>query len=382
MASLAALSQSSISLLPGDTSVAHLFKDVASPKALRDWIYTDNPILSLHITSFSDATCVGLGMSHTIADAGAARVIVYAWNQVLAGKAPPPLPERLFSSKDSKGAREPVFDPDPFDIVKLGHDGKDAAVAPHLVRGWRLFLQLVVIVLELVLYRREVKRLIHLPKAFVQDLHKDAMRDLPTGTWVSSNDVVSAWLVKTAFPHSRYPHGVTYVQTIDLRGKNVGIAPTALGNRFLRTLTRVDTSLGPLTIQKNAVAIRQSIQCHTTEEEIRRQAALRASRHSFDDHFYRVGKSIYFLNSSATSMMGPIMDWSGASCADSVARNPSNLVSPRWIWAIVDLDGLPERHASYMTRDREGAFWIQLIRAEKDWNAIEHELAGQAVIVN
>ncbi|CAD6586543.1 MAG: hypothetical protein CYPHOPRED_003606, partial [Cyphobasidiales sp. Tagirdzhanova-0007] len=355
--------------------------DVASPKALRDWIYTDNPILSLHITSFSDATCVGLGMSHTIADAGAARVIVYAWNQVLAGKAPPPLPERLFSSKDSKGAKEPVFDPDPCDIVAEGHDGKEAAVAPYLVRGWRLFLYFALFVLDLVLHRRETKRLIHLPKTFVQDLHKDVMRDLPTGTWVSSNDVISAWLVKTAFPHSRYPHGVTYVQLFNLRGKNVGIAPTAFGNRVLRTLAHIDTSLGSSMIQKNAVAIRRNIQIHTTKEEIQRQAAFKGARRNHNDTFYRVGESLFFNNSSVTSAIGAEMDWSGASYADSVAKNSSSLVSPRWIWVIVDLNGWPERNSSYMIRDREGAFWMQLNLREKDCVALERELAGQAMVI-
>ena len=334
--------------------MAYLFKDVASPKALRDWIYTDTPILSLHVTSFSDATCVGLGVSHTIADAGAARIMVSAWDQVLAGKSPPPLPERLFSSNELQRRRGPLCDTDPLDVMAKGHDGKGAAVALCLVRGWRLFLLQAAFVLDLVWHRREKKRLIYLPKAFVQDLHKDAMQDLPAGQWMSSTDVVGAWLVKTAFPISRCPHGVTYVQFFDLRGRSVGISPTALGNPMLRTLVRIDTSPGSSILQKNAVAIRRNIQIHTTKEEIQRQAAFRVARRNYDELFYRVGESLLFYNSSATSAMGSEMDWSGASYADSVAKNSSNLVSPRWIWAIVDLDGWPERYSSYMTRDREG----------------------------
>ncbi|CAD6586530.1 MAG: hypothetical protein CYPHOPRED_003600, partial [Cyphobasidiales sp. Tagirdzhanova-0007] len=79
LSSLASLSSSAVTLLPSESSIAHLFEDKASPKVLNDWISADMPIVSLHITSFRDSTCIGLKLPHCVADGGATRLLVAAW---------------------------------------------------------------------------------------------------------------------------------------------------------------------------------------------------------------------------------------------------------------------------------------------------------------
>ncbi|KAF8918378.1 hypothetical protein CPB85DRAFT_1558231 [Mucidula mucida] len=52
----------------------------------------DAPIINLHITCFTDVTCVGVGIPHAVADAPGICIILRAWTSVLAGDfLPPPL---------------------------------------------------------------------------------------------------------------------------------------------------------------------------------------------------------------------------------------------------------------------------------------------------
>ena len=316
-------------------------------------------------------------MPHTVADGSTARIVIYGWTQILAGKTPPPLPPRIPGK--NKEAGETYIDA--MATVAEGHNGEEAAIAPYRIRGFVLFLFIVTVVIDLILNRREKKRLIHVPKAFVQSLHTKASQGLPEGEWVSQSDAVAAWLVKTAFPHSRFPRGVTFMQIIDLRGRHKRIPLTSLGNPMLRSPSWIDTSLGDAVLQEGARAIRRAVQLHASKDELGRQAALRVAYGDYAFNFYRINKSQFFSGDNGTSIKGQEMDWSGASYNDNSAMKSSAEVSPKWMWGIININRLPERNTSYMTRDREGAYWIQLNLREKDWIAMETDLADQAVIV-
>ena len=57
-----------------------------APETIEDFIYQDIPQLSLHITSFNNATLVALSWPHTLMDALSRKALIHNWSLVLAGK--------------------------------------------------------------------------------------------------------------------------------------------------------------------------------------------------------------------------------------------------------------------------------------------------------
>ena len=53
------------------------------PQCLDDYIFTDRPMLGLHIVSFVDATLITLSWSHVLADALGNKALFDAWSLVL-----------------------------------------------------------------------------------------------------------------------------------------------------------------------------------------------------------------------------------------------------------------------------------------------------------
>lgn len=76
------------SIQPGPQLFLPLLEGPNGPKVLADYLYTDEPILSLHITSFQDATLVALKWPHTM-DVKALSGIVTGWMACLNNQDPP-----------------------------------------------------------------------------------------------------------------------------------------------------------------------------------------------------------------------------------------------------------------------------------------------------
>ena len=311
---------------------------------------------------------------------------MYAWTQVLAGELPPAINigSRVNATAES---RETV---DPFSAVAKDYKAEEAVVAPFLLRGLLWLFWLLPVILDIfVLKKRDKKLLLHLPRAFVQRLQDEVMQGLPTGEWVSSSDVVASWLVNTAYPHSRFPKGVTYQQPFDLRGRSKAVPVNSLGNPMLVTFAWMDTSQSAA-IQEGARAIRLAVHQQTTPAETGKQAALfiarRNSKHnskySTNFMFYRVGRSQIVWGDSGASLKGHEMDWSAAKANNDDGRGTSEPLSPRWIWPIIDINGQTERNQLYMNRDGEGNFWIQLNMSEKDWSAVEGRFREQVDVLD
>ncbi|ELR06042.1 hypothetical protein VC83_02271 [Pseudogymnoascus destructans] len=57
-----------------------------APATLEDYLTNDTPILSLDITSFNDATIIGLIWPHVLMDVMGQQALLRGWSLVLAGK--------------------------------------------------------------------------------------------------------------------------------------------------------------------------------------------------------------------------------------------------------------------------------------------------------
>lgn len=80
------------------------------PRSLDAYLYTDRPLISVHVVSFNDATFVSLSHPHTVCDVSGIKNILDAWALVVAGREADVLPLESSNPLESlgKAPAEPV----------------------------------------------------------------------------------------------------------------------------------------------------------------------------------------------------------------------------------------------------------------------------------
>ncbi|KAJ5659176.1 transcriptional regulator sdnM [Penicillium longicatenatum] len=150
------------------------------------------PSISLHITSFRDATLVALIWPHVLMDAIGAKSLLEAWSSVLAGReedVPPVLGAREDMLR-STGAMHEGDTPEEFGLEKWRLKG--ISMIMFLLRFvWNKFWN----------PRRE-RRILLLPKSDFGKIREQARMDVPRGSgvdeelFISDSDILTAWLAR------------------------------------------------------------------------------------------------------------------------------------------------------------------------------------------
>ncbi|KAI1110651.1 hypothetical protein F5Y14DRAFT_428313 [Nemania sp. NC0429] len=159
------------------------------PQSINDYIYRDEPQLSMHIVSFEDATLVNLSWPHTFLDAMGRRELIQAWTAVLEGR------------DDDVKPLHGVYD-DP--LKDFGIGPQQPYMLAHLaLTGWNKVVFIARMIFELVWYPKEEVRIVCLPAAHVQKLRAEAMADLEARhrgdgekPFVSDGDIVTGWITR------------------------------------------------------------------------------------------------------------------------------------------------------------------------------------------
>ncbi|RDA87076.1 hypothetical protein CP532_0187 [Ophiocordyceps camponoti-leonardi (nom. inval.)] len=184
------------------------------PKTLQDMISRDLPQISLHITSFSDATLVAVAWPHTLMDAIGQQALLRSWSLVLAGReqeVPPVLGARKdileeLEEEESEEERESLA----LERNRLGLFGSVAMIARFKWdRFWSPSLEL---------------RAIYLPGKILRSLQAKAQKQIreysqdDDGSFVSEGDVLTAWIAQ-AISQSRPgpPRPLTLVSFFNAR---------------------------------------------------------------------------------------------------------------------------------------------------------------------
>jgi hypothetical protein len=122
-----------------------------APEKLEDFIYQDIPQLSLHITSFNDATLVALLWPHTLMDVMGQQALLHGWSLVLAGReseVPPML-----------GAREDAL----YIATDKSVEQEEFIVGQKQLRGWSMLMFVLRFVWDLLWNQVVETRTIFLP---------------------------------------------------------------------------------------------------------------------------------------------------------------------------------------------------------------------------
>ncbi|KAM3089601.1 hypothetical protein ACMFMG_001185 [Clarireedia jacksonii] len=160
-----------------------------APKTVDDLLHRDEPLISLHITSFLDATLVGLLVPHTMTDIMGISAIMEAWTLILAG--------RHAEVLQLHGARDDIID----EIIKFSDDEQQPLIlASEEITGLNLLRMGYHFFRDLYLGPKPQAKTIYLPQWFVSQLWQRANEDLsPTHTgekppFISEGDVLAAWI--------------------------------------------------------------------------------------------------------------------------------------------------------------------------------------------
>ncbi|KAF7303619.1 hypothetical protein MIND_00591200 [Mycena indigotica] len=188
------------------------------PNTVQDLLKPNTPLVHIHVTTFNDITFVGVTSTHAMFDAMGTKIFLHAWTRVLSGE---PL-------DDIPGM--------PWDVAPFS-----SFASQTFPKGWvqRGLFKLGFISRWLWSFRFKrrlrldpflVGMAICMPKAFLERHKQDVMAELQDAgskEWVSSSDVLLAWLVKLCYSYRQDTTVVHMNIPSNLRERRV--FPTASG---------------------------------------------------------------------------------------------------------------------------------------------------------
>ncbi|CAI6249692.1 unnamed protein product [Periconia digitata] len=232
-----------------------------APKTISDYVGSDRPLTGLRVVSLKDATIVNLHWLHAAADGMALKAILDNWQLCLQGReAEVP----LLHGFEEDPLRELGLHPkEKFDLE--GSELSKWGTASYALRnGYNIAIG------------AKETRTVCIPGSFLKKLRETALEDLrkagETDTFVTDNDLITAWFSRLAFSHLPSSKPCTIMQAMSIRrALEKDLLPAGrpyVSNclsytSVLKTKKEVDQSLGLL-----AKDIRRGINKHGSREQI------------------------------------------------------------------------------------------------------------------
>ncbi|OBS20406.1 hypothetical protein FPOA_06777 [Fusarium poae] len=158
------------------------------PTSIDDYLYTDQPILGLHIVSFKDATLVTLHWLHIACDALGMKGLIEGWVNAMKSLE---IPEQQGFDYDPLAE----FGKHPKEVHKLA-DQRMTTASMLTYAAWNGY--------SLAVAKKET-RMVCIPGWFLKKLHATALEELVASgvknPFVTENDVLVAWWSRIAISH-------------------------------------------------------------------------------------------------------------------------------------------------------------------------------------
>ncbi|KAK6857717.1 hypothetical protein PG995_005416 [Apiospora arundinis] len=233
-----------------------------APATIEDFLRCDAPQLSLHITSFNDATLVGLSWPHTLMDVMGQQALLRSWSLMVAGRESEVLPV-LGAREDlmCAAADAPVEKEQPF------HAGEKQLSGFSMLSFGARFAT------DLLLNRVVETRTIYMPRKAVAELQRQAQADLAAGDgsggeapFLSEGDVLTAWVARAVALSLPKPRPMTVLQVLNARFRLPSLASASgvyIQNMALAAFTFLSPEvargpLGPIAAQNRRCLAEQS----------------------------------------------------------------------------------------------------------------------------
>lgn len=161
------------------------------PRTLDDWLYSDRPLLDIHVVAFEDATLVTITFMHLVTGASGMRQILRAWSDVLNGR------------EEEVGALEGIGDDLLTDHIYESEPNEYVHYDKRLTRLKKLVF-LIYAFWDWFWFPAAESRLICIPGVYVDRMRDQAIQDLSHGAvpgqespFISDGDVLLAWATRT-----------------------------------------------------------------------------------------------------------------------------------------------------------------------------------------
>uniref|UniRef100_A0A0B7KAZ0 Uncharacterized protein n=1 Tax=Bionectria ochroleuca TaxID=29856 RepID=A0A0B7KAZ0_BIOOC len=135
------------------------------PHNMEDYLSSDEPLLSLRVVVFLDATIVSLAWPHAVMDAMGMATVIQAWSLAIAGM------ENEILTID--GVRDDLLYQ-----ATLKPAAEKFALEPYMLIGFRFYLLILRFICDILFGGRRENRIIYLPQKSVQKLHSQAMCEI------------------------------------------------------------------------------------------------------------------------------------------------------------------------------------------------------------
>ncbi|KAK1673230.1 hypothetical protein BDP55DRAFT_556780 [Colletotrichum godetiae] len=349
------------------------------PKSMQDFIYRDEPQLSLHIESFNDATLVSLTWLHTLFDGMGRQELLIAWTATLEGR-----------DNDVKPFHG--FDTDP--LTELGKNPTEPFVlADQQLSVWGLIRFILRYLWDIIRHPSEENRIACIPAAHIKALKEQVKEELsaqnagPDKLFASEGDIVTAFIGRLWSQHlpANSSKPVILGNVINIRpalARDILPEKTAfLSNATSLIITRItakDLRTKPLSY--TAAAVRRSIQEQGTREQIEARKALEEKHSAImfgDKNMHQIllsnwGKAKFFETDFSAAVVKP--GWT------SLAQ-PHKLGKPSLILNANYVRGFSLRFAGpIIGKDLDGNIWWGGNLREGLWDKIAQTLEGQATV--
>lgn len=285
-----------------------------APQTLEDFIYHDMPQLSLHITSFNDATLVGLSWPHTLMDVMGQQAMLRGWSLVLAGQESE-VPPVLGAREDAicAAADAPAETEEEFGLGQKQLRGS-ALIRFGLRFAWDMLWNQVV-----------ETRTIYLPKSTMTKLLGQAQGDLVTQEggverpYISEGDVLTAWAVRAVASSLPQPRPVTVLHALNARFRLASLVQASgvyVQNMAVAACTFLSPEVATGPLGHIALENRQHLMEQSTEGQV--LASLRKLRREA-----KSGSDPTMVCGESDALLIPITNWTRAGIFQAADFKPA-----------------------------------------------------------
>ncbi|KAF3021629.1 hypothetical protein E8E14_014080 [Neopestalotiopsis sp. 37M] len=285
-----------------------------NPRSSQDYLTSDEPVLSLFVVSFLDATLVSLTWPHCAWDMSAQKEIMDAWRCVLDSR-----------EDEIKPAANLVPDILLETAAKAAeHNNEAFLLQNHICQGWKFFAYLTRIIWESLWgWNNPTPIVLSVPPAYLRSLREEAVasgsREEETGevsgaaaTFLSDGDILTAWTARLSAGAvaSAPSRSVTLLSVFDVRGRLPAVYDASrayLQNCVLALHTRMspgDLPAGAKRLGVLAGAVRASIVAQTTPVQVALHGRI------MKEAIERTGNMPLYGDQSSYTMI--MSNWTGA----------------------------------------------------------------------
>jgi hypothetical protein len=256
----------SASVQPGPQGFREFAAREGAPETLEDFLFSDAPQISLHITSFNNETLVALSWPHTLMDVMGQQALLRGWSLVLANR-DAEVPPMLGAREDAicAAAEAPVKYQE---VFKVGQ---------RQLKGWDMLMFGLRFAWDMMWNRVVETRTIFLPRDVIAELRSQAQADLAIQDdgegkpFISEGDVLTAWATRAIASSLPQPRPVTVLHALNTRFRLPSLSQASgvfVQNMAVAAFTflSADTAVGPL--GQIALENRNHLQEQSTEAQV------------------------------------------------------------------------------------------------------------------